>query len=261
MQPHSASRAIAGPKSELPIEDPLFGERMTEETQTVETAQAAPAQAAALPQAPADDRRGRGRPRRYVNQAARQKAWRDRRARNVNGETCSGENNENGHPAKTARERIQKLIAERNALEDENAVLRAKLREADEKRAADQKAAAEAEFERRLLAFRALCDLADQTGVRGRFRDWDAVIKAAENFLPTGILEEVLAFPTAKRYAPDEIYWICKDPTLLKELAKLPMQYAIRWLIRFDQQFQSNLAAAQFLPIANSLDGYEHEGG
>lgn len=187
--------------------------------------------------APEEGQTRRGRPRVFRNGAARQKAYRARVVTKKASRVVTKK--------KTAATRIQQLIAELK-----------EFRQQESERLAAERAASIAAYERRLLAFRALNDLAESTAIRTRPPDFNSVVEGAEKLVPTWLVEEILCFPSARLHAPELVFLLCSNVELVKQLNSVPLQQAIRFLIRFDEAFQRGLqeaAARPFLEAANSL--------
>lgn len=70
----------------------------------------------------------------------------------------------------------------------------------------DQKAAAQVARDHRLLCFRALVDVAHQTGAYRRHPDFDTRVRRAETLFSTELLEAILMFPA--QIAPEMAYSI-----------------------------------------------------
>jgi hypothetical protein len=169
----------------------------------------------------------------------------------------------NGRPPTTADTRIKKLISEKKELRaeieklkaqveaHENARLEAEQRIFDFEKAAKDRLENErtASQERRLLAFRAMVDLATQSGIRGpagKYKNWDEHIERVHMLISTPVLEEILAF----KHAPQILYLLSEKPDALRELSAVPLQTAIRFLVHYELELQAKEA---FLDAANSL--------
>ena len=118
-----------------------------------------------------------------------------------------------------------------------------KAAEADRVRVLEEQAAiaAKAEDERRVFLWRAFIDLAMKSGVRPKYKNFDARVEAAHIFISTDLLNELLQFPLCC----EMVYGLSDDHEACKRLSRLHIREAIRWLVRLSLDIEQKLLFLQ----------------
>jgi hypothetical protein len=103
----------------------------------------------------------------------------------------------------------------------------------------DAKNARQVAEDHRLLCFRALVDVAHQTGAYQRHPDFDTRLRRTQQSFSTPLLESILCFPPA--IAPELAYAIASEDAAAAKLSALSLSAQLFCLIKMNGEFEERI--------------------